>query len=142
MKISTFSISLLAMALMTSCKKDASNNVDTTVNVSSNLSAGTWRITYYFDSDHEETNSFGGYNFTFGDNNVVTAVKVGNTVSGSWTTGTDDSKTKLMLNFTNPASFTELSDDWEVTEQNASVIKLRDVSGGNGGTDLLTFEKN
>ena len=38
--------------------------------------------------------------------------------------------------------FEELTDDWEITEKSATVIKLRDVSGGNGGTDYLTFTKN
>jgi hypothetical protein len=34
-----------------------------------------------------------------------------------------------------------LNDDWDILELNNSVIKLIDISGGNGGTDYLTFER-
>ena len=44
--------------------------------------------------------------------------------------------------FASPADFAELSDDWEIISHSATKIELRDVSGGNGGIDLLTFEKN
>ena len=36
----------------------------------------------------------------------------------------------------------ELNSDWHIIEQNSNTIKLEDVSGGNGGTDYLTFIKN
>jgi hypothetical protein len=55
---------------------------------------------------------------------------------------TDDSKVKLVLSFATPANFVEISDDWQVIERTDSRIKLQDLSGGNGGTDYLTFEKN
>jgi hypothetical protein len=48
----------------------------------------------------------------------------------------------LFLSFTTPANFAEISDDWQVTERTAARIKLQDLSGGNGGTDYLIFEKN
>jgi hypothetical protein len=48
---------------------------------------------------------------------------------------------KLILNFASPADFTEISDDWHILQETSSKIQLEDVSGGNGGTDLLTFEK-
>jgi hypothetical protein len=48
----------------------------------------------------------------------------------------------LVIGFASPASFVEISDDWEVIENTSTKIRLQDVSGGNGGTDLLTFEKN
>jgi len=83
-----------------------------------------------------------GYSFTFATGGVLTAVKTGSTVTGTWSTGTDDSKTELVIGFASPASFVEISDDWEVIENTSTKIRLQDVSGGNGGTDLLTFEKN
>ena len=61
-------------------------------------------------------------------------------VNGTWSSGNDDSQDKLYLNFTT-SPFDDLSEDWHVVEQNSSTIKLEDVSGGNGGTDYLTFEK-
>ena len=38
-------------------------------------------------------------------------------------------------------NFEELNDDWDVVSQSATKIELIDVSGGNGGTDYLTFER-
>jgi hypothetical protein len=46
------------------------------------------------------------------------------------------------LFFASPADFADLSDDWDVVSRTDSKVQLIDVSGGNGGTDYLTFEKN
>jgi hypothetical protein len=56
----------------------------------------------------------------------------------------DDSLDDLdfIISFASPANFRELSEDWEILSRTASKIKLKHVSGGNGGTDLLTFEEN
>jgi len=44
--------------------------------------------------------------------------------------------------FESPLNFSKLSEDWEIISFTSSKIELKHVSGGNGGTDLLTFEKN
>lgn len=41
-----------------------------------------------------------------------------------------------------PSGFEKLSDDRDFISQSNSKIELIDVSGGNGGIDHLTFEKN
>ena len=137
---------LLITVGLFSCQKDDdtnSNSTITTVNLAATASTGTWRITYYYDTDHEETSNYAGYAFTFAGGNVLTATQAGSpTVTGTWTTGKDDSKVKLILSFTTPASFSEISDDWHVTSRTDTKIVMTDVSGGNGGTDFLTFEKN
>jgi len=46
------------------------------------------------------------------------------------------------ISFSSPNDFEELSDDWHIESHSSTMIKLKDVSGGNGGTDFLTFEKN
>lgn len=133
---------MLFIAIVSCSKDDDNSSTISPGNVSNTVTSGTWRITYYWDTDHDETSDFSGYTFTFASGGVLTAVKSGTTLTGSWSTGTDDSKTELIIAFTTPASFVEISDDWEVIEMTSTRIKLRDVSGGNGGTDLLTFEKN
>ncbi|MBK8702042.1 MAG: hypothetical protein IPN29_21715 [Saprospiraceae bacterium] len=35
--------------------------------------------------------------------------------------------------------FAELNEDWEIVEQTSDVIRLKHISGGNGGTDILEF---
>ena len=133
---------LVFSVLFFSCKKDDSNPSISTCNVTSTVSTGNWRITYYWDTDHDETNNFIGYSFVFNTNGTVTATKAANTITGTWTTRNDDNKIKLVLSFSSPADFIEISDDWHTIERTDSKIKLQDVSGGNGGTDYLTFEKN
>jgi hypothetical protein len=111
-------------------------------------SSGTWRITLYNDSGVVETSKFTGFNFTFGASNVVTATGNGLSYSGTWSVtdsnSTDDSIDDLDFNisFTSPVDFADLTDDWDIVSKSSTKIELIDVSGGNGGTDYLTFEKN
>lgn len=140
----TFLLLMLSIGLF-SCKKDddSNNTTITTVNLSATATTGTWRVTYYYDDNQDETSNYAGYAFTFAGGNVVTATKAGSpTVTGTWATGTDNSKVKLILSFATPATFNELSDDWHVTSRTDTKIVMTHVSGGNGGTDFLTFEKN
>jgi len=133
---------IILSGLLLSCQQDDPPPSVTPNNVSSTVSSGTWRITYYYDSDHEDTSSFKGYNLTFNSSGSVVAVKNTSEVSGTWATGTDDSQVKLIFAFPAGTEFTELSDDWHVLERSDTRIGLRDISGGNGGTDYLTLEKN
>jgi hypothetical protein len=125
-----------------SCKKDDTDTVITTTNVTSTVTSGNWRVTYYFDSNQDETINFAGYSFVFNPNGTITAFKAPTVVTGTWAPGNDDSKVKLILNFLSPSNFSELSEDWQVIERTDTRIKLQHISGGNGGTDFLTFEKN
>ena len=133
---------MLFSALFFSCKKEDNAASISTSNVSSTILTGSWRITYYWDTDHEETSSFNGYNFIFNSNGSVSATKASSVINGTWSTRNDDSKVKLVIAFSSPANFIEISDDWHTIERTDVKIKLQDVSGGNGGTDYLTFEKN
>ena len=142
-----FLIFMLNVASMCSDDNDLPSNVNQTQVVNTVVS-GTWRITNYVDSGINETTNFTGYNFTFASNNQVTAVGNGLTVSGTWSVtdsnSNDDSLNDLdfKLSFSAPANFNELSDDWDIISRTDTKIELRDISGGNGGTDYLTFEKN
>lgn len=140
----------LVIITMSSCRNNVTpnsntNNPSSIINIVNN---GTWRITYYYDTDQEETNNFNGYNFTFGANNILTASNGATTIMGTWTitdsNSNDDNLSDLDFNilFSTPAQFVEISDDWEIIEKSNTVIKLKDVSGGNGGIDYLTFTKN
>lgn len=140
---------MLSFTMLVSCStsddsSDDSNNTQTVVNTAQ---SGNWVITYYYDSDHEETSNFSGYTFTFGSNGVLTATNGGTTVTGTWSVtnsnSNDDSPNDMHFNifFSSPANFADLSDDWEIISVTSTKIRLTDVSGGNGGTDFLTFDK-
>ena len=142
MKKTFFALCALSMVLF-SCKKDDDNVPALTSNsVATTVTTGTWGITYYFDTDHEETSNFTGYAFVFDGTGAVIAAKTGSSIPGTWSTGTDNSKVKFVLAFAAPADFAEISEDWEVLERTDTKLRLQHVSGGNGGTDLLTFERN
>ena len=141
---------LFVLTTSSMCSNDddsptTSRNPSDIINIVNN---GTWRITYYYDTDHEETSNFNGYNFTFGESNVLTASNGTNSYTGTWSVtdsnSNDDNLSDLDFNiaFSSPAQFEELTDDWEIIEKSSTLIKLKDVSGGNGGTDYLTFAKN
>lgn len=136
MKNYKFIMPIIASILMamSACKKDDATTV------TDKIQSGTWIVTVYSESGKDQLSHFAGYNFTFA-NGVVTAVKSGSSVSGTYSTKLDDSQKKLVLNFGAKDTFDELNDDWHVLEETSVKIRLEDVSGGNGGTDLLTFEK-
>ena len=123
---------------VTSCKKD-DNPASSAPTLSNNIQQGKWRISSYINSGNDETSHYTGYEFQFNPNGSVTAVNSTTSVSGTWSYGSDDSTVKLILGFTT-SPFTELSDDWHVIQHTTSIIQLIDESGGNGGTDYLTFQ--
>jgi hypothetical protein len=45
----------------------------------------------------------------------------------------------IFFNLTN--NFEDLNEDWHIVSQSSTRIELIHVSGGNGGTDTLTFER-
>ena len=130
------------------CSSDDSSSLNNQSDVINTATSGTWKITLYNDSGVVKTTNFSGYNFTFATSGVLTAVGNGATLSGTWsvtdTNSTDDSIDDLDFNifFASPVDFADLTDDWDIISKTATKIQLIDISGGNGGTDYLTFEKN
>ncbi|WP_075351981.1 META domain-containing protein [Algoriphagus marinus] len=140
---------LAGLFAVVSCTKeddDPTNTIKQQVEVS--VQNGNWRITKFIDSGTDETNHFTGYNFRFNSSGVLNATNGTNNYNGTWSiTGSnsnDDSKDDLDFNifFNLTNDFEEINDDWDIVSHSSKKIELIDVSGGNGGTDLLTFEKN
>lgn len=148
--ISAF-IAIFMLFIPTACSDDddtQSTSVDPTP-VINTVNNGTWRVTLYNDSGTVETTNFTGYNFTFGPSSVLTAINGSTTVNGTWSvtsdnSGDDSSSNDLDFNiaFATPANFAELTEDWNIISYTSTKIELIHVSGGGGGTDYLTFEKN
>lgn len=140
---------LLNTASMCSSDDDSSSPANTS-EVINTVTQGTWRITLFDEDGNDHTTDFNGYTFTFGSANVLTATNGSNTYTGVWSVTSDDSSgddnpgddIDFNILFSSPANFAELSEDWHILERTSAKIRLQHVSGGNGGTDLLTFEKN
>ena len=136
---------ILALVLggITSCSKDSSTISVTTVATSTLLVQGTWKITYFNDSGTDGTANYNGYIFTFIGGGSVSVINGSIVYNGSWTTHNDDSQNKLFMDFgvaTSP--FAELKKDWHIVEKTSTKLRMEDVSGGAGGTDYLTLERN
>lgn len=145
-------IVVFTSGILSSCTDEDDNQVITTVDPSpviNTVNNGTWFVSLYNDSGTIETSNFSGYSFVFGPNNVLTATSTSTSVSGSWSvtsdTSLDDSTNydlDFNLSFVAPANFSDLSEDWNIISYTSTKIELIHVSGGNVGTDYLTFEKN
>ena len=127
--------------------EDAIDDCDTssggsggTTTLTNTITNGTWYISYYFD-DVDETSNYNGYNFTFNPNGTSIAIKNSTSINGTWSNYIDSGQEKLELVF-DGLTLDELEDDWRIIEFSSNIIKLKDVSGGNGGTDYLYFTKN
>ncbi|MCB9324148.1 MAG: hypothetical protein H6571_10470 [Lewinellaceae bacterium] len=116
--------------------------------VEQNVQNGAWIITDFNDSGKDETAHFTGYAFTFGTDGTLTASNGSSSYSGNWSVtdsnssddNPDDMHFNIIFNLSN--NFEDLNDDWHILTQSETKIELIDISGGNGGTDYLTFELN
>lgn len=141
-----FTILILTCCLV-SCQKNQ-DAIPTTVetvtpqSLSALASSGTWRITYSYNTNRDETANYTGYIFTFAGNNKLTAVHGGNMIVGNWSVGADDAKAKMQISFPIPASFAKLSHDWVVLDRLDKRLKLQNINTTNGNAHNLILEKN
>lgn len=127
---------LVAASLsVVSCKKQDSNQAV------KDLEKGKWQITLYQDDGADETAHFVGYAFEFNSDFTVTATNGTITVKGTWTAEYEDNQNKLFLDMGPNAPFNDLNDDWHIKKESNTSIELDDVSGGNGGSEYLTFKR-
>lgn len=148
---------LFSMAFV-NCSSDDNNDGSSTQQAQSIINVaneGSWIISNFNDSGVDETNDFQGYQFTFGDNGILTASNGTNTLTGSWSVTTsssdsndddgsssdDDIDFNIFFQVSEDNDFEDLNDDWDVSSTSSSQINLFDVSGGDGSTDILVFTK-
>jgi len=140
---------LIAGFLNSSCTKDNDLNDNLTQDlIESSIESGSWIITQFEESGKDETHHFSGYSFSFGSDGKLTAENGTNNYEGTWSItdseSSDDSQDDLDFNihFNLSNDFEDLNDDWDFVSHSDIKIELIDVSGGNGGIDYLTFERN
>lgn len=148
-------VNLLVLSfVLVSCSTDENNGDDevmvvNTEEVKAMVTNGEWKITFYADSDVEETSNYVGYVFTFNPDGTLGATNGSTSLSGAWSitesenSDSDESESDVDFNifFASPDSFEELADDWDILKYTSSKIELWDTSVDDGSTDYLTFEK-
>ncbi|MCT4561928.1 MAG: hypothetical protein N4A41_11185 [Crocinitomicaceae bacterium] len=134
-------IVLMTSLLLVACTKKKVEKLE------QKMTDGTWYVSNFNEDGDNETGHFADYTFVFKTDGTLEASKAGVVTSGTWSMtkdkSNDDSSTDYDFIISLPAvdKLDELNDDWDVLEQTDSKIDLMDVSGGNGGTDYLTFTK-
>lgn len=145
---------LLAVAFWGGCQENPDPTSDDIKKIRDGMGSGQWVISKYIDSGKDETSDFAGFVFVFNTNGVLSAKKgsieylgtwsithsSGSTNSQSNSNSQDDLDFNIFFNLTN--EFEDLNDDWDILTHSPTKIELRDVSGGDGSVDELTFMKN
>lgn len=148
---------MLSFSLMSSgCSSDddvgSIDNSQEIIQIENTAESGEWIISSYIDSGQDETNDFSGYVFTFATSGILTATNGTTMYTGSWSVtdsnssdnSSSDDDIDFNISFPVPDTddFEDLNDDWGIVAYNDTTISLIDISGGNGGTDTLVFQKN
>lgn len=144
---------LFSLVTFSACEKDTTASEIASADIDAIKTAvvdGVWKITYYFD-DKDETPDFNSFWFDFKADGVLMAESNQSAVSGSWSIVADsndssadnpsDSGVDFDIFFGSFALLEELNEDWDIVSFTDTTIELKDVSGGDGSIDYLTFEK-
>ena len=126
MKALKFIVLALALSAFGACTNSADDSTPSGDTVLAN-NEGSWRVSYYFDKDKDETNDFAGFTFTFRSNGVLEATRNDATTSGTWKVIRDDGVQKLVINTgTTAKPLSDLTDDWVIVEETTTRIRLKD----------------
>ncbi|RXR29423.1 hypothetical protein EQG68_13130 [Flavobacterium piscinae] len=100
------------------------------------LTSGNWRISYYHNSDEDDTSVYNGYVFTFNANNTITITRNSSTFTGTWLFYEEDGVDLLEIDFQDDP-LDDLDDDWELLEFSSTLIQLKEE----GDDEYLSFTK-
>lgn len=129
------SLVLISLVTLSSCKKDdngSSSSVDQIV------TTGSWRVSYFVESNEDNTSDFSGYAFSFNSNGDLVATQSGVNTTGSW--GWHDSSGKFNISIGSNKPLSDLTDDWLVLEKTETLIRLK--NDNTTKDELLNFTRN
>ena len=141
LKITAFALLFQIIGLLSACQKSDDNNPSP--GNGPTPAAGLWKVSSYISKSGDETGNYSNYTFDFAGSGAITVTNGGQTWTGTWTSGVDDSKNKFVISFTGtvPSALEELQEDWLIIEMTGSGMNFQHTSGGNGGTETLKFTK-
>ena len=120
------------------CIDDGDNGNGNNGTLATILTDGLWVVGSYTEDADDQTSNYNGYSFNFNSDGTAVADN-GTVTNGTWAPQNSDSE--LVLNFGSTAPLDEFDDTWDVISVTDTQVELRDVSGGNGGTDTLILIK-
>jgi hypothetical protein len=105
---------------------------------------GLWNVASYEDEGVNETEDYAGMDFGFSNfNQVEVSINDDPIRAGLWRViRNTDGELKFFLNLGDDNdALGDLTDDWKIVSVTSERIELMDVSGGDGTTEVLVFEK-
>jgi hypothetical protein len=129
---------------MKSLNEGKNNTPSKYYNVNSIITEGNWIVTLFDEDGVVKTSEFSGYAFDFNvDGSLIASLSGAPDKTGTWNSTTDSGKVKIPIAFATETDgpFESISEDWKVLTATSAKIELQHISGGDGSTDLLTFEK-
>jgi len=149
------SILIVIMLFAEACNSDDAERsiitVEDIAEIRANVSSGNWMVSKYIDSGKDQTSDYSGYSFSFNANGSLIVSNLTSTIEGTWSVtndsssnddSSDDNDVDFNIFFQSPELLNEFTDDWDIVSYSSTRIELKDVSGGDGTTDNLIFEKN
>lgn len=116
---------LFALVSLAACSRSASD--PSVPMLPQTLTQGEWRVSYYWDEDHEETQDFAGYTFSFNANQELSIqAPDGSTLKGNWIETQDDNLPRLVITVNSPKPLDRLNEDWVIKLSSEDKIELED----------------
>lgn len=109
--------------------------------VEKRISEGTWKISAFSVNGNSVAGQYADYTFVFAEGGSTT-VKNGSPVVayGSWEVGLGRNPAILYLSFPPVAGLEYLADDWQVTEMQKDLMRLK-RNDSNGDNSSVTFRQ-
>lgn len=132
-------LSIIAIASLTvSCKKEDNSPAVSGSSVSTVITSGSWRVSYYHENSDDHTTDFSGYTFTFSSNGTMTAAKSSSTTNGTWEID-DSNVNEFHMSIGSSTPLNKLTHGWLIISQSSSEIHMKDDNSSH--SEELHFTK-
>ncbi|HEX5001685.1 MAG TPA: hypothetical protein VFW78_04250 [Bacteroidia bacterium] len=132
MKIKLYLLTLAMAVTMTSaCKKDDNQHSDDNSGSLSNavtsiITKGSWRVSYYHENGDDHTPNFSNYLFMFGVNGSLIASNGAGTTLGTWSIDDSSNEFRIAIGTTSP--LLDMNHGWLVVAKSNTELDLKDDS--------------
>lgn len=116
--------SILFSMQFIACTNSDDDSSPSTPNNNGNPNTGSWKVTYFWDKDKEETSKFNSHSFEFQGNGTLVATTNGGNYTGTWSKNSGGTRFNISISGTD--ALDEMTDDWLLDEMTTTIIKLRD----------------